>query len=302
MKRPDVFEVEQSSAKCLSPPPPHQSGSQSSDIRSSALSSSSLCLSLSLQSPLVFYIPGRDKITPMAIDDTKFAAAAKATEAKEDIERGGEDEPVPSYEAATSSSAGAQTSASSMAVDGRAPAATTNIYPFPSSGSSTTTATAQYGESPYQPQGTVRIAIVPSSFQGLQGQGQALPTHLIHLQPDNHYARRARGRFCSAFFFAIVLYAILSMSISAVWYQNEGPGSLPPPRHGDHNHGGHGHGHGRIDDAGAEQPRIGSTHNTLWDSIVPYTSWNLLGAQDWRLFGHISPSESISRNSESTSI
>ncbi|PWN89241.1 hypothetical protein FA10DRAFT_267813 [Acaromyces ingoldii] len=169
----------------------------------------------------------------MAIDDARLAAAAKADSLQkkgEALKQGGEqegDEAVPSYEAATAS--GPSSAERTGNVHG-APVAT-SVYPFPSrEGSAPSAGVASggvpYGQSPYQPHGTLRIAIVPSQSQ--------LPTHIIQLDPHDNYTRRARSRFCSAFFFAIVLYAILSMSISAVWYENEGPGSIP--RHGGQRH------------------------------------------------------------------
>ncbi|UZJ56776.1 hypothetical protein CBS101457_006096 [Exobasidium rhododendri] len=134
--------------------------------------------------------------------------------------RAQEEEPVPSYEEALAGSAGSSSSALQQAASSAAPPshgqhgsgkvssgpppppkttkATTpsiaaNSYPFPSAPRQ-----QGYGQSPYQPDGTLRIAIV-------QSDGQVLPLHATAVRRGP----RAGRRFLLALFWAVTLYIIL---------------------------------------------------------------------------------------------
>lgn len=155
-------------------------------------------------------------------------------------------ESVPSYEEATTGGSTATTSppAQKPASTPNQTNGATQLYPFPSLG----TANAGYGQSPYQSDGTLRIAISPAASHGNAGpDGPLLPL------PGSQARRgpRAGRRFCVAFFWAIVLYIILGIVTGAIIdMDNEArhkptkpspPSGGPPGWH--HHHDGNRHRH-----------------------------------------------------------
>lgn len=173
---------------------------------------------------------------------TSTAMTTKGQEVdKAVVARVNEDEEVPSYQEAIaggSTKAQAppllnQTEASKSAKksDTQAPSASSqqnaltqvNLYPFPSM-----PIQPGYGQSPYQIDGTTRIAIIASD-------GQSLPLHATGITPGPP----AGKRFLTAFFWAILLYMILGaiMGTAMQMEENAHQPKTPPGWH--HHHGGH---------------------------------------------------------------
>lgn len=176
-------------------------------------------------------------------------------------------ERVPTYEEATTGqSAAAAPSVAPPPPPSQQQKHTSSVYPFPSLG----TERDEYGQSPYQRDGTLRVAIArPGEVAGAAGGSNAplLPVPVSSLQQP-HPARRgprAGRRFCAALFWAVVLYCLLTLATSAlVEYidDNNGPRKHPPTGGppGWHHHHGSGDGDGDADGRGGlKSPRFGTS-------------------------------------------
>lgn len=155
-------------------------------------------------------------------------------------------EEVPSYEEATNSrppqaqvqnnnGKGNPSSSPSQSDNATTDHHSQRLYPFPSLG----TEREGYGQSPYQPDGTLRIPIGSSTNVTNVNGDPLLPF------PGSQSRRgpRAGRRFCVAFFWAVILYmCIVSIYVGLDGNHIHSPDTHPPTKGGPpgwHHHHGH---------------------------------------------------------------
>lgn len=157
-------------------------------------------------------------------------------------------EQVPSYEEATSSrppqpsNSGLQYNSIAKGAPPAIPSNQANtssvndsqrLYPFPSLG----TEREGYGQSPYQPDGTLRIPIGSTSLN------QSGEPNLPSPASQSRRGPRAGRRFCTAFFWAVILYmCIVSIYVGLDGNHIDRPTHPHPPSKGGppgwhHHHG-----------------------------------------------------------------
>ena len=163
-------------------------------------------------------LPHSPNMTVQGSSDQKADIVAKTQD---------EAEQVPTYQeavAGSSSSAPAPANAGAGVTEGKgggSAAVLGSTYPFPSASTQ-----PNYGQSPYQANGTARIVIVQGGAQGLP-----FPATAVQRGP------RAGRRFLIAFFWAIVLYLILGLVMGTVMEMEEGAHHPRTPPGWKHHHG-----------------------------------------------------------------
>lgn len=165
----------------------------------------------------------------MAVVDSKSSVASSQSSAAAAAVA----EQVPTYEEATSSrppqpsnvpqngmAKGSAQSIPSHQANTSASNETQRLYPFPSLG----TERDGYGQSPYQPDGTLRIPIGSTSMNASGDPNLPFPASQSRRGP------RAGRRFCAAFFWAVILYmCIISIYVGIDGNHIDHPTHPHPP-------------------------------------------------------------------------